>query len=172
MMKTQKRAMKMMIKGPVAADVAVVVEVVVGNRQMKRWKVWKSLMPRQMARKHLTHQRNLNDQDRRRVRKRTPDVAIDGGEMLDAIAAAPFLSPPATEEDGSDEEIDVDAAANDETAAPDKDEPRKRRRGRRSRRKSAETEEAMADNQTPEAVSEKIESAETPDPEAIDASDT
>src|SRR5690606_4223627 len=31
------------------------------------------------------------DRDRDRDRNRTPDIAADGGEMLDAIASAPFL---------------------------------------------------------------------------------
>jgi ribonuclease E len=51
----------------------------------------KEAMRDDSARRGGRRRRRGRDRDRDRDRNRTPDIAADGGEMLDAIASAPFL---------------------------------------------------------------------------------
>ncbi len=53
--------------------------------------------------------RRRGGRDDRPLRNRTPDIAADGGEMLDAIASAPFLIAPAIGPMAADAAVDVSA---------------------------------------------------------------
>ena len=99
----------------------------------------------------------------RNGRSKTPDIALDGGEMLDAIASAPFLPPEAAPESAVEEQTteQAEAGGDAETTADSSADTSRRRRPRR-RRRGGQT-EASQEGADGEEVAEAGETSEVPD---------
>ncbi len=92
----------------------------------------------------------------RNGRNRTPDIAIDGGEMLDAIASAPFIAV----QEAAAEEGDQEAAESDDASAGENEPARKRRPRRRRRGGSGDDDRGVQQEASAPALAEPAEPAQ------------
>ncbi len=106
----------------------------------------------------------------RNARSRTPDIALDGGEMLDAIASAPFLPPEVEQEQAPEEQAaeQSDTTSDDDAGAENGADTSRKRRSRR-RRRGGQAERAQSES-TDEEVASKADASQASD-DADTASD-